>query len=635
MPDGLQTRDDLTTYRRAALQPKSYDADARTVDVVWTTGADVQRSDWATGKQYTERLDVEGADLGRLNAGAPLLDAHASFSARNVVGVVVPGSARVEDGVGVARVQLSAAADVADNVLKITEGVLRNISVGYAVREWSIDKDEQTGAETRTAVRWEPMELSAVPIPADAGAQVRAQEREAPAQEPVMTEQTKPAEVVDIAAVRAEAAAQAAEIAATAVRSGMTAEQAQALAAKPRAEAQAEIIRHLTERQKPTEVNANHSGVTVKTDHDEQVMRGTVEALMVRGGARDVELSPAGRAQMQTSLLRLAERCIRQNGGRPEDMTERQVAETVLQRSFAGAHSTSDFPFILANVANKFLRSAFAEEPMTHTAFSYTRPVRDTKQISVVSLGSVDALPKVVEGAEYTYATIGEGREVYNLAKFGQILPFTVEMLLNDDLGAFGRLATEMGRAAARTEKGLVYGTSGVLGSNSGAGETMAAEGSIAAAALHAATHSNLGTGGALSASTLAEMRQLLLSQTDRNGNIIGGLMPKILLVPAALLDTAEILQQARYVPTTAANGASMWISGLQVIAEPRIDAVNAAGYYLISDPFVEIAKLQGEEAPTISRIEHPEADQIGLKVRYWCAAKAVTWRNSTYNAGS
>ena len=71
----LQTRADVR------LQSETIDAEARTVEVLWSTGATVRRRDLWTGKRYDEALslDPRHVDLSRLNSGAPLLNAHGAF----------------------------------------------------------------------------------------------------------------------------------------------------------------------------------------------------------------------------------------------------------------------------------------------------------------------------------------------------------------------------------------------------------------------------------------------------------------------------------------------------------------------------------------------------------------------------
>ena len=115
--------------------------------------------------------------LERLNAGAPFLDTHCSYGLDNVIGSVVPDSAKIKDGRGVATILLSKAPGVADTVQKIREGVIRNVSVGY----WTHKIVKTEGDDAKVArwdvVDWEPLEISAVPIPADAGSQIRSEQQ--------------------------------------------------------------------------------------------------------------------------------------------------------------------------------------------------------------------------------------------------------------------------------------------------------------------------------------------------------------------------------------------------------------------------------------------------------------------------
>ena len=163
-----------TRHRSARVRSASFDADAYTIEVVWTTGARAPMYDHWTGEGFIEELSLKTGHvrLDRLNAGAPFIDTHDSSECSRVVGSVVRGSARVEGGKGTCTVQLSRARDVADTVQKIREGVIRNVSVGYWVHRYENLPDEGD-EQVKIAVDWEPLEISAVPVPADAGAQIR------------------------------------------------------------------------------------------------------------------------------------------------------------------------------------------------------------------------------------------------------------------------------------------------------------------------------------------------------------------------------------------------------------------------------------------------------------------------------
>jgi len=164
----LQTRADVR------LQAETIDAEARTVEVVWSTGTTVRRRDLWTGKRYDEvlSLDPRHVDLSRLNNGAPLLNAHGAFDLANIIGVVERAwIERSNDSYeGRATVRFSAREDVEPLWQDVRAGIIRNVSVGYTVRAYEVTDGD---VPVWRAIDWQPVELSAVPVGADGGAGFR------------------------------------------------------------------------------------------------------------------------------------------------------------------------------------------------------------------------------------------------------------------------------------------------------------------------------------------------------------------------------------------------------------------------------------------------------------------------------
>jgi len=159
--------------RDAEIRASSYDEQDNTIEVVWTTGSTGRRVTWMDG-EFDEELvvDDKSVRMDRLNAGAPFLDTHNRFGLDAVLGSVVAGSARIINGTGTARIMLSRASDAVDRVSKIIEGTVRNVSVAYKIH--GVEKSQREGkVPLHRVIDWEPMEISAVPIGFDPGAQVR------------------------------------------------------------------------------------------------------------------------------------------------------------------------------------------------------------------------------------------------------------------------------------------------------------------------------------------------------------------------------------------------------------------------------------------------------------------------------
>ncbi|HMO06891.1 MAG TPA: hypothetical protein PKD10_04480 [Paracoccaceae bacterium] len=84
------------------------------------------------GEPYDEELSLDPGHvrLDRLHAGAPFLKVHEFDTLEAVIGSVVPGSARMENGRGVAQVRISERADVEPIWRNIQAGHIRAVSIG-------------------------------------------------------------------------------------------------------------------------------------------------------------------------------------------------------------------------------------------------------------------------------------------------------------------------------------------------------------------------------------------------------------------------------------------------------------------------------------------------------------------------
>lgn len=173
MPQGKKSKINLPQRStRAAFVPSTVDAEARTVQIVWTTGAEGERCEW-DGEVYLESLRVDEASvrMGRLNNGAPVVDTHQTYELANQIGVVE--KAWLENGEGHAIVRFANTPEVESTWVKIRDGICRNISVGYVVYHYERVAGQDGAPDQMIAVDWEPLEISFVPVNFDAGAQVR------------------------------------------------------------------------------------------------------------------------------------------------------------------------------------------------------------------------------------------------------------------------------------------------------------------------------------------------------------------------------------------------------------------------------------------------------------------------------
>ncbi|MBL0029147.1 MAG: Clp protease ClpP [Rhodanobacteraceae bacterium] len=96
-----------------------------------------------------------------------------------------------------------------------------------------------------------------------------------------------------------------------------------------------------------------------ETDRVPDFMAAATDALLMRAGI-PVDKPHAGAKDLRRmSLQAMAESCVSLRGGTIRDRSPAGV--------FRASHSTSDFPLLLANTANKALMSGYEAEPASHT----------------------------------------------------------------------------------------------------------------------------------------------------------------------------------------------------------------------------------------------------------------------------
>lgn len=665
-------------WQRASFAPSTFNAEARTVDVVFTTGADVQRYDWMTGRNFIERLVVtpEAVDLSRLNAGAPVLNTHGTWALEDVLGVVE--RAWIEGGQGRATIRFSDREAVAPIVRDVQTGILRNISAGYWVQEWRITKPEDGGTEVREAVRWLPGEISLVPVPADAGSQVRTAADTQPA--PAAASSTPPAlpanpEEIRMADVNTQPGGQpgnpqadAADQVATARQEAAEAETARIrgiqIAAtqlgRPEAEA-AELVRSgaslETAQARMIEAAAaarasqpmpGHAAVNVLSDEGDTNRRALTDALLHRCGllrdanGQQLPLPDAARQYRGFRMIEFAAETLHMRGGKTRGMLPAEIARAALgdremiARAGIGFHSLSDFPNLLANTSSKALGMGYTSARRTFTAWARRRTLPDFKSFRVVNLGGAPSLatisPTGADAGEIQFGTIGEGAESYQLFRAGRRVSVTFEAIVNDDMDGFSRIPQMFGAAAARLESDTVYG---ILNSNPNMAD---------ATALFAAGHTNIfGNGvagfsagdGVLDVTGLGVGRRVLRTQTAPNGDILD-LEPVVLLVPAALEARALQFTSMSYV-AAAPGSINPYAGSLTPVVEPRL--ASAVQWYLIASndqvDTVEYAYLEGMEAPQITTYTDEDTDGVIVKCTHSFGAKATDWRGMARASGT
>ncbi len=349
-----------------------------------------------------------------------------------------------------------------------------------------------------------------------------------------------------------------------------------------------------------------------------------------RAGAAASVLAKAGLAKddrannyRSFNLMDLARECLAQAGVKSGGMDKMAMV------SAAFTHTGSDFPLLLANVAEKAMMKGYEEAEETFQLWTAVGSLGDFKPGKRVDLNTFPTLPKIQDGAEYTYADIGERGETVQLATYGKMFSITRQTIINDDIDAFSKIPRRMGRAAIRTVGDLVYA---ILTSNPAMSDNVA---------LFHATHGNLMAATGISTGAVDAMQVAMGLQKDATGSVLNITLAK-LLVPLALRGTASVVRTSEYEVGAATKNNTTPNSvreTFEVIADARLDAASATAWYgtanAATNDTIEVSYLDGNQAPTLEQQNGWNIDGVEMKVRLDAGVKALDFRTMQRNPGA
>jgi hypothetical protein len=636
-PTGAVKTANVGAFSRRAMV-ESYNEEERTFTVSFASENPVLvQSFWSD--DYYEVLKMDGMRTVRLdNAGVPLLDNHkrGGSVSKDVIGVAERHW--TEGTKAYASVRISARADLEGLRLDIKDGIIKNVSCGYRVFEYT-EKPRAEGETVPTflATDWEAFEISLVPVHADETVGVRSENTEKhqiKIKSIPMAEEKKTVEAVEPQAMppidldgerklaieserkRALAIHQTVaklklgdDFARALIEEGVSVETAQTRA-----------IEKWTEQDPAKGVTAT---VSVGTDGTDKRRAAIGDALSLRAGQRIDKPADGAMDFRGMNLLRMAEEQLISEGVSTRGMSPRQIAETALNIGARAYHTSSDFPIILGNTINRTLRAAYELQPRTFMPFCRRGSASDFREMTRAQIsGLVGNFDEVLEGAEYKYGSMNEAKESYKVAKYGQIIALTWEALINDDLSAFSRVPQAIAAKAAQKQSDIVWG---ILLNNPLMGDGVA---------LFDAAHSNLGSATAINETGLNAARKAIRNQTGLEGDYIN-LTPRYMLVGPDKETEAQKILQATIVATKTAD-TNVFRGFTDLIVEPR---VTGNKWFMTADPMqidtIEYSFLDGEGELFTEQRTGFDVDGLEVKARMVFGAKAIDYRGLYYNPGA
>jgi hypothetical protein len=609
-----RARPDLLT-RAIGNAARSLDRTARTVEVIAVSGpapaviTNRPAPDGST-RAWIEELDVTGADLSGF-AGRPALRQHRA-TVEDAVGVVE--APRIEGGQIAARVRFDNSPEADGVIDKIATGSVRGVSVGYLVTRRQ-PAGTRNGMPVFRAAAWTPHELSFAPVPVDPGATVRSQGGS------MDSATTTPANTTTTTADAGNRATVNGQIRAMCQATGLGATVSDGLIDRGASldDARAAVFDALLTRSG----GRSFAAVQVLTDHDEPA--AVVDRMATAYAARATErlperhrvaMSDAARVYADRSLLDLASELADRRGN---PIGTRQLAPSTL---YTRAMTTSDFPNLLANVANKVLLPAYQNAAPTYRSFFARRDLRDYKPTSLVRMGDFPVPLALGEDAEYKTGAISDSGQTAQLAHYGRIINLSRQALINDDLNGFADLPNKAALRVADWENSVAWA---MIVSN-----PALSDGYNLFDPTH---HGNQASAGApISVATVGAGESAMMKQSSLDGL-------KLNLRPTMLAVSPDSLTVARQFTTLITPhqmaDVNPYAGTITAIGDANL---SGTGWYLFADPTAletfNYGYLQGAAGPQIT--PEPGFDVAGMRLRLSIDfyVQAIDYRGAYYNPG-
>lgn len=665
--------------RAAADGPSTFDPDTRSVEVIGATDAPAEVFDWSRMEVVNEVLLMDGLEMSK-SRQVPLLDAHSRYSHSSVLGSYRDMKTDAHQLAG--RAFFSTVPEAEGPMTKVKEGHMTDFSVGYRVidTEWvppgktKTVKGRSFTGPVSVVTRWRIKELSLVPIGADENATARSGAQKPKKEKAKMNEEFRKlleslglSEDADEAAawafakermlktpeppappnppappdpkttdpekIREEAARaereradeidglcrrfQFPDLAGDLIREGKTVDQARQA-----------ILEAVNTREAEKE---KHRGfhVSVDIDEREKFRAAAADGLLLRAGISVDKPVPGAQDLMGYSLVEMARMALVQAGQRPHGNVMEMVGRAL---------TTSDLPYLLANVANKSLFEGWNTAPETWTVWCARGRVSDFKTHYSPMLSESSDLDEVPEHAEYKYGKRTEAQESYSVATYGKIFAVSRQAIVNDDLGALTDIPRSHGEAAARKVGDVVYV---VLTGNPTMGDSID---------LFHASHSNFvasGAGAAPGIATIAAGILAMGTQKDLQGLRRLNIRPQFFISPKALEGTAEVFFRSERFVDSDTVGTDSSLAATRInpysgsyftrVYDARLDDALATGWYLAADKgrTVKVFFLNGVESPFLETRDGWTVDGVEYKVRIDVGAKAMDYRGLYFNYGA
>ena len=607
------------------------DTDSRTVELTFS-------SETPFGRWFGDEIlchDEECINLERFNNGLGTVLFNHDRDA--VVGHIE--KVWLEDNRGKALVRFDTDEQSETIFQKVQSGTLQGVSVGYAINRYEVLEDEDTkstngrfNGPAYVVTDWEPLEISIVSVPADPtvgvgrsaeeihtsidtqGDNTRMDHEEKTLE--VQEEKSTPVETgitqADLQKAMEQERKRTSEITALfrdfdvegadeAIVMGVSVDEARAM-----------VMDQLRARNKGV-------SVTMGEAESDKFRAAAQDAVLMAAGIPVADAAPGANELRGYSMIELARESLQRENVKANFGDNMELARQAI-------NSTSTFPAIMSNLANKSVMTGFNEAETTFQIWAGKGSNRDFKEAARVALSEAGNLELVPEGGQFPHDSLGEASARTKVATYGKLFSLTRQAIINDDLGLFSKIATKYGSAAKRLVNKMVYAqlTGNVKMQDN--------------EALFAAKHGNVAaTGEVLSVKAIATAITAMRRQKGITGEATLNITPKYLVVPPELEVTAyQIVNSTAAVDGVNSGVVNPYKGRFIVVSDAELTDPDA--WYLVADATqhdtIDVTYLNGVETPRLETRQGFEVDGIEYKVAFDVGVDAIDFRGLYKNAG-
>lgn len=400
-------------------------------------------------------------------------------------------------------------------------------------------------------------------------------------------------------------------------------------------------------------VKTGGPSITIGRDERDKWVDGATNWLLIRSGAQAI-VEAAAKARGETlrldpgefrgiTPLDLARESLQHAGVRNISRDPNAMLGSAFTARNEVTQGAGDFTVALENTMHKTLQAAYQITPDTWSAFCGKGTVTDFRPSNRYLRGTFGALDSLNDLGEFKNKGIPDAeKQTISAGTKGNIISLSRQAIINDDLGYFVGLASDLGRAAKLSIEIDVYNLL-IANPNTYDGN-----------ALFSTAHKNLAGSltladgtviavGTIGVANLDLARVSMANQKDPSGNEILDIRPQVLLVPLKNEGSAKVLIGSPYDPdaTNKLQRPNM-VQGLvgAVVGSARLTTgTGNVGWYFFADkdmaPAIEVVFLNGVEEPFLDSTLGWRVDGTEWKVRLDYGVGAVNWRSAFYNPGA